>query len=152
MTRFESTFQLLIAVLVGVGFAVGGGYLWFSQTEDIDHYEPVDATVVSSEVGYPSGQGGGQTAQITYEYTVDGRTYESSNVFPGPGEAPADDPQGLVEDHPEGSTVTAYYDPANPSRAFLVQKRNVFFPVAMIGVGLLTLFVSGRAIVDRFTG
>ena len=150
VTMSNSTPRLLLALLLGVGAVVGGGYLWVSQNEEIDTYEPVDATVVHSELG--SSDDGSYHAAITYEYTVDGRTYESSNIFPGPGDSTGTDPQGLVDDHPEGASVTAYYDPANPSTAFLIQERNVIIPVMMVGMGGLTVFVAGKELVERFAG
>jgi hypothetical protein len=150
VTMSNSTPRLLLALLLGVGAVVGGGYLWVSQSEEIDTYKPVDATVVSSELG--SSDNGASHAAITYEYTVDGQTHESSNIFPGPGDSTGTDPQGLVNDHPEGASVTAYYDPANPSTAFLIQKRNVLFPVMLVGVGGLTVFVVGKDLVERFAG
>jgi hypothetical protein len=150
VTMSNSTPKLLLAILLGVGAVVGGGYLWVSQNGGIDTYEPVDATVVHSELG--SSDDGSYHAAITYEYTVDGQTYESSNVFPGPGSRSGNDPQGLVDDHPEGASVTAYYDPANPSAAFLVKERSVLFPVMLVGVGGLTVFVAGKELVERFAG
>lgn len=150
VTMSNSTPRLLLALLLGVGAVVGGGYLWVSQGEEIDTYEPVDATVVHSELG--SSDDGASYAAITYEYTADGRTYESSNIFPGPGDSTGTDPQGLVDDHPEGASVTAYYDPANPSTAFLTQERNVIIPVMLVGMGGLTIFVVGKELIERFAG
>lgn len=136
----------LLLVLIGLAMAGGGGYKWLEQGERIDSYESTEATVLSSEIAEhlsSSGEGTSRTysPEITYEYTVDGRTYEGSNVLPGSGETRKGEnwARGIVENHPEGETVTAYYDPQNPSNAFLVENRErMYLFVAGVG-GLLAL-------------
>lgn len=146
----NSTTRLFLGLLVAVAFVVGGGYLWAAQSGPIDDYEPVEATVISSEV--VSGTEGDSKPAITYEYTVGGRTYTSSNVLPGPGESSAGDAHQIVDNHPEGKQVTAYYNPENPSESFLVKKQDLFIPAMMIVLGGLVALVFGWTLVDRFRG
>lgn len=148
--RQNSTTQLFVGFLIALAFVVGGGYLWVAQSGPIDNYEPVEATVISSEV--VSGTEGDSKPAITYEYTVDGRTYTSSNVLPGPGESSAGDARTIVDNHPEGEQVTAYYNPKDPSESFLVKKRDLFIPGVMILIGGLVALAFGWSFVDRFRG
>lgn len=51
----------------------------------------------------------------------------------------------MVADHPEGATVTAYYDPANPSAAFLVKDTSPWPPV-LAGIGVLIAVLGIREV------
>lgn len=147
----------LVVVVVSVGvlvlglpFAALGGYMWMEQTERIDSYETTEATVVSSTVGVsPGGDDTTYYPDVTYEYTVGGQTYESTNVLPGAGRTSrsGDWARTVVEDHPEGETVTVHYDPADPSNAFLVPRRQTLWLVVAGFGGVLVLggFAGGTA-------
>ena len=145
----NSVFGMVIFIVAGAAAAGFGGYMWVEQGEQINSYESTEATVISSQVDVerqtnPDSGGTDRTyhPDVTYEYTVDGETYESSNVMPGPGRSASgkNRAQNIVDDHPEGETVTAYYDPENPSNAFLVKNRQLkFIGVAAFG-GLFSLF------------
>ena len=132
----SSLLGVVVIIVAGAAAAGFGGYMWMEQGERIDSYESTEATVLSSEVDVevrndPDSSGRERTyyPEVTYEYTVDGQTYESSNVMPGPGRSSTGEnrAESLVEDHPEGETVTAYYDPENPSNAFLVKNQQLLF-------------------------
>jgi hypothetical protein len=144
----NSVFGILVIIVAGAAAAGFGGYMWMEQGERIDSYEEVDATVLSSAVDVErrndpdDGTDRTYYADITYEYTVDGETYESSNVMPGPGRSSSGEnrAENIVADYPEGETVTAYYDPDDPSNAFLVKNRQLLF-LGMAGFGgLFSLF------------
>ena len=126
--------------LVGVALLGGGGYLWHDQNQAVETAETTDATVRSStvEVDRIGSDGPTYRPNVTYEYTVDGETYRSSNVFPGPGHLWRSDrgwAVDIVADYPEGETVTAYHDPENPSNAFLIADRTPLIPLVMLGIG-----------------
>jgi hypothetical protein len=55
-------------------------------------------------------------AKIRYEYEVDGTAYSSSRVAFGRS---SDSAYEFFESHPEGSSVTVYYDSAGPENAVL---------------------------------
>lgn len=126
--------------LVGVGLAGAGGYLWHDQNQAVDTSETTAATVLSSTVEVDRLDSDGPTYRpnVTYEYAVDGETYRSSNVFPGPGRLWRSDRSwaaDIVADYPEDETVTAHYDPDDPSRSFLVADRTPLIPLVMLGIG-----------------
>lgn len=101
-------------------------------------FEPVEATVQHSEVRTQTETGTGpQTTtyipKITYEYTVDGQTYESDSVYPVMGGSNnAEKQQSVVEDHPAGATVEAFYHPEDHSRSYLVENSST--PQAVVGI------------------
>lgn len=156
----NSVIGIVVIIVAGVAAAGFGGYMWMEQGERIDSYESTDATVLSSDVDVDvrndpdsSGQERSYSADITYEYTVDGQTYESSNVMPGPGRSATGQnrAQNLVEQYPEGETVTAYYDPDDPSKSFLVKNQQLLF-LGMAGFGVVFSLFGVAALGRRFLG
>jgi hypothetical protein len=131
---------VVTGLLVGVGLAGAGGYLWHDHNRAVETAEPTEATVTSSSVAVDrmGSDGPNYRPDVTYEYAVDGNTYRSSNVFPTPGRLWRSDrswARDVVADYPEGETVTAYYDPDDPSQAFLVDDRTPLIPLVMVGLG-----------------
>jgi hypothetical protein len=134
---------VLPTILFGAVFAGVGGFLYLESSEAADTYEPTNATVLSSHVEETTDDVEDTPTYrpaVTYEYTVDGETYRSSNVLPGPGLTSRSDrgwARGIVADHPEGATVTAYYDSEGPSNAFLVRDDQQFLPLVFAGTGVV---------------
>jgi hypothetical protein len=131
---------MAMGILVGLGMVAFGGQTLVAQQQAISTYEPVEATVLSSEVSvHRNAQGTMYSAAITYRYSVDGRTYESSDVRPGPGgwRKGEEWARRVVRTHPEGATATAYYDPDDPGESYLVEDRSLLWPSVIAGVGLL---------------
>jgi len=156
----NSVIGAIVIIVAGAAAAGFGGYMWMEQGERIDSYETTEATVLSSEVEVEmrsdpdsSGQERTYTPEITYEYTVDGETYESSNIMPGPGQSSMGESRAdsLVADHPEGETATAYYDPENPSNAFLVKNQQLLF-LGIAGFGGLFVLAGVGALGKRILG
>lgn len=145
-------------VLVGFSllFLAVGGYLVYEQERALRSYESTDATVIGTDVdrevdrdpdpGDPDSVT--YTPIVEYRYRVDGQTYTARNVYPGGTGSRSDRgwAQGVVDDYRQGETVTAYYDPDDPSEAYLVQQRDlakfafVVLPLGFLGVGLLLLW------------
>lgn len=147
----SSTLTLVAITLFCLAFAVGGVFLYHQQSKAINVSRPTDATVVSSESRSGTDD---YVVDITYRYTVDGHTYRSDNVFPGSGdpEKSAYKADRIVDDYPEGATVTAYYNPNKPANSFLIQKRDVLMPLAMTGLGGLVSLSFGAVLVKRVLG
>jgi uncharacterized protein DUF3592 len=87
-------------------------------------YVPIVATVVESGI-VSAGRTRGWQARVTYRYKVDGHAYLSSRIeFFRTATSPAlhggpsrDDATAVAARLAVGSTLQAYYDPANPSEA-----------------------------------
>jgi hypothetical protein len=142
----NSVFLIVMLLVSGVALTGFSGYVWFDQRQEVRTFEPTEATVISSDV---HGMGEDRELDVTYEYTVDGETYESSNVYPGAFDLNSN-AEAVVADHPEGATVTAYYDPANPSNAFLIKTRNTLILLLMTAFGLLLTVIGGGMVGARF--
>jgi len=140
----------VLFVLVGLLFASAGGYLLYSEYQASADANQVEATVLSSAVT-SNARGGSEVGsdffpRIEYRYTYDGRTYTSTNICPGAGSGctgstTRESAQRVVDRYPEGSTTTAYVDPADPSRAFLVAPGVTLWYLVPVGMGLLSLLV-----------
>jgi hypothetical protein len=159
MNEKHSLGGLVLVVVVGLAFAGIAGYLVTEQNAAIEASEPIDATVVSSEVVVEVDTDSDGTTRsyypaITYEYTVDGRTYRSDNVVPGPGRTTKGQgwARDVVADNPAGADVTAYYDPATPARAYLVEARTNLELYAFGGMGVLAVLAGLFGIARRLLG
>jgi len=114
-----------LLALVGIYIAFTGAQRILAQRRAVKSFEPVDATVESSDFQARGRQGPSQTykPEITYEYEYEGETYRSETVFPG-GNYDSRDEVGvrrLVDEHNVGDRVTAYVDPADPETSYLVE-------------------------------
>jgi hypothetical protein len=136
----------VLLVIFGVVFAGVGGYLYVEEQEAIENSDPVDAVVVNAAVveEVDRDTDGDVTRNyrpdVVYRYEVGGESYESDNVLPGPGTVSKGRSwaAGIVDDHPPEANVTAYVDRGDPTKAFLVKKRQTLFHAVFVGVGLLT--------------
>lgn len=68
MSTDDSAAATLAVVLVGaLAFGGIGGFLWYEQTHSVRTYEPVEATVVSSQVTVDAtGQDVNHYAEVSY--------------------------------------------------------------------------------------
>jgi hypothetical protein len=149
-------------VVFGLVFAGVGGYLYVEEQAAIESSDPVNATVVASEVVVETDRDSDGDVdrsyypEITYRYEVGDETYESANVVPGPGRVSKGRQwaQRVVNDHPAGASVTAYVDRTAPNRAFLVKERQTLFHAVFVGVGALTAIAgvvsAGRTLVHGY--
>lgn len=143
--------SIVLMLVVGLAMVGGGGYMWYEQNQRIDSYESTEGTVRSSDV-YDDPDGGNYI-DITYEYIVDGETYRSSNVQPGFGEVSVSRSRAeeFVENHSEDEPITVYYDPENPSNAYLIGEQSLVF-IGMAGFGAVITVAALYVLATRFTG
>jgi len=95
--------------------------------------------VSSSTLTPHTGKGVSYTADLVYEYTVNGRTFTGSKVGYGGWTGRASD---VVDAHPAGSAAVVFFDPANPSDAVLetgLSGRNLFATVLLAPFNVLTI-------------
>jgi len=132
-------------LLVLVPFTVLASAATVDHNSSVQHNQPTEATVVETSIDHRTNDGDSEyTPVVTYEYTVDGETYRSSNVYPGQfdrwhgSQATAAD---VVEDYPAGSTATVHYNPEDPSEAYL---HNPGWPSGWyVGLGLAVAVFAG---------
>lgn len=120
-------------------------------------YQPVTARVLGSEAQtklHMSGDRHGNVhtwsesrVGVLYEYSVSGVTHQSRRLFYG-DYVPSGfgNPQAWKETHPEGSSIEAYYDAADPAQAVLVrgltQEHWHGLLLRLLAVGLAGLMLS----------
>jgi hypothetical protein len=137
---------VLVVALVGVGTLQLLPLL--DRKATIANGETTTGTVTAAEHGR-------NTYSVTYEYTVDGETYESGHVFPGPYAPRGTGSNEVMDavplyDPPEQTTV--YYDARDPGTAWLVTRDEVvsrhvmyFFAAGAVAVLLVAyLYVEWR--------
>lgn len=107
----------------GVLLVLGGLYEYYTRKRSIEKSDRVSATVLSSEVSEHTGVYWRETYKpsVEFEYTYSGQKHTSDDLYPSVLDENTgyDWTKRIVENHPEGETVTAYVDPENPDRAFL---------------------------------
>lgn len=135
----------LAAVLVVALLA--GGLLQLLPLQErkatIQAAETTNGTIVSAEYGR-------NTYDITYNYSVDGQTYESTRVFPGPyapGGTAGQSAREALPIHQAGDTATVHYQPDDPDYAYLttregvVSRHVVYYLAAGAGALLLVAYL-----------
>jgi len=136
----SGTFQVLLAIILGLGAIGYGGYSYTSQTSALDSAVTVNATVVSTSVETVSQRRGTEyRPQATFSYRYNGEAYTTTNVYPGPLPrefGSPDEARAQLDGFEAGTTVTAYVPSDSPENAFLkVERSNK--PFLLVGLGVL---------------
>jgi len=102
----------------------------------------VPGRVLSKEVGRSIGRGRTHALRVKYAYSVAGKDYESARVHPL-GEVGYPDAQARIDALP--AAVPVHYDPADPSRSFLLPMPASTTWIAIV-FGAVVLAVSGLSL------
>lgn len=115
-----------VAVLVFLGLIAGAvGFMpAYEHNIAVQEGEPATATVLSTDVDVRTDDEGEESYSpvVTYEYVVDGRTYESDNTFPGRFSRWKDSrswAERVVGQYAPGDEVTIHSVPSDPANAYL---------------------------------
>lgn len=134
----SGTLQIALALLVGLGAMGYGAYSYTAQSSALDSAETVEATIVSTSIETVSQRRGTEySPQATFNYTYEGETYTSSNVYPGKLArefGSEEDARAQLEGYEPGDTVTAYVPSDDPGNAFLKHESSNK-PFLVIGLG-----------------
>lgn len=145
---------VVLLFVPGVFFGVVGFVPVYEHNAAGHESEPTTATVRSTDVAVKMDDGEEKyNPVVTYEYAVDGETYENDNTFPGrstlwrESESWARDVVGRYE---PGDEVTVHYDPEDPGSAYL---RNDGLPGSwFFGIGYaIAAFVAGIWLIRKGT-
>jgi hypothetical protein len=94
------------------------------HNSSVQHNEPTTGTILSTSIDERTNDDEREYRPvITYEYTVDGETRESENVYPGQftrWHGSRSTAEGLVSQYTTGAEVTVHYNPGDPGEAYLV--------------------------------
>jgi hypothetical protein len=85
------------------------------------HWPSVTGFVLNSKFEKNPGSGNdvSYVAEIKYSYEIVGKTYTNDDLG-YEREAADDDVRSLIQEHPDGSKITVYYDPSRPSRSIVI--------------------------------
>lgn len=121
--------------------------LWWAGPEVLtehavlDRYREVDAVVIDTRVERRMGGGASSyTPRVAFRYTVDGRIYEADRLTPRDVPGTLRWARKHVAKFQRGDRVIAYYDPRDPSRAFLERRgappltATFFLPVPVLAL------------------
>lgn len=120
----SGTLQIALALLVGLGALGYGAYSYSAQSAALESTETVDATIVSTSIERVDERRGPDdySPQATFNYTYEGETHTSSNMYPGGVShefGTKEDARAQLERYEPGATVTAYVPSDSPGNAFL---------------------------------
>jgi hypothetical protein len=144
----------MVVVLLG-GLVLGGYgvYAYTSQSAALDSTETVNATVTATSVDeIPSNNRRGDDdyrPQVSFNYTYEGDSYSSSNLYPSGVTQSAGSRGGaesMLEGYESGANVTAHVPTDSPGSAFLKSQRSTK-PLLMMGFGALLAVLSAASIV-----
>lgn len=112
-------------LLLSLGSVIWGWYQISEQHRLLSTAEQTNAVVISSSVESQANTGtrDGETFYtpvVQFTFTLNEENYESTMVSPGRDAGPHNWADEMVGEFPAGRKTTAYYDPADPSAAFLL--------------------------------
>ena len=118
----------------------------YKENRRLTMYRPVEATVLGTRVEEHSDSDGSTYEPVVeYRYYVNDRPYTATRVTPLEMSRSGRWAHRVIGKYHTGSTYTAYYDPADPSEAFLMRTRSVI-PWAFIMIPTIGLVILGVAL------
>ena len=145
-------FGLLFVGFASIFLAVGSGMAW-TQERRLRVAQKIPAVIETSTVESHRGSKGSTSYQpkVGFHYRVSGTDYHADSVYPLSGESSSDAAaaQAVVQQFQPGQEVTAWYDPYQPSSAFLIYHCSFFpyisllIPMIHIAVGLSIAMLLG---------
>jgi hypothetical protein len=113
---------VVILVFLGIFGAVGSGTV-YEHNRAIQEYEPTEATILETDIIVDdSDDDTSYEPVVRYEYTVDGETYTSDNVFPGRFTRSKGSRSGatsVTSQYSPGDRVTIQHNPDRPQQSYL---------------------------------
>jgi hypothetical protein len=131
--------QIVLALFAVTALAISGVQVYRIMT-----WQPAAATVMTSTVQAKRGAKGGVTyqPQVSYWYRINGQEYVANGVTPITISGGRSWAQSITARFTPGAAVTAYVDPRDPTRAYVVREFSPI-PLWMLAIvlamwGLLT--------------
>jgi hypothetical protein len=154
--RRVATAMLVFALVLSSVLCGAGVWLVWTQHRLLTKYLSATATVESTDVVFTRGERGLVVARpaVRYTYRVDGRAYSSDGVTPFSESRSGDWARVVVTRYRSGQVVTAYYDPANPTHAYLERSWSVLPWLFAAGpfFFLVVFGLAARGVLQRGSG
>lgn len=123
--------------------------LW--RQVDARRWTPLEAVVLKSMVkSHPGDDSTTYSVYIAYRYTLDGRAYEGDRYrFTGGSSSGYQAKAAVVQQHPAGSPLTVYVDPADPTESVVLRNAGAslylgLIPIVFAVFGFFFLFLLSR--------
>ena len=135
-------------------FLVIGGVLVVKEQRRLTTYQPVTATVLSTRVqDHSDSDGTTYEPVVVYRYRVNDREYTASRVTPLKESRSGGWAHRVTARYQVGNDYTAYYDPTNPTEAFLMRSRSIipwaFLIIPLIGMAFIVAGIRGSYSEER---
>lgn len=132
----------LVVSLLFVGYA---GYDYAEQSRAVQEAEPVEATVLETDIEKSSSRRGvNYDPRVKYEYRYGGTTHTGDDVFPGsiePTYNTESAARDVIDSYEKDEMTTAYIDPDNPENAFL-EDTTTNAPIELAGIaGFISVLI-----------
>lgn len=145
----------LFFIISGSGTLLVGIWMFYNAAISIN-WPHTNAKIIHSDLGLDGTAG--QSADIRYEFEVNGETYTGNRV--GYGDYVSSDSMhviNILKKYPKGKDVTVYYNPDNPKNNLLepgIKLQTWFLPVfgiIFLGIGILQLIFVPKLIRKFYT-
>lgn len=128
----------MLAVFGGV-FAGIGGRMLLREYRRLAEWTPVQATVIATHVeSHSDSDGTTYSPVVVYRYWVNDQQFTSRRALPVNESRSGRWAYRVIERFSAGGTYTAWYDPGNPSDAFIVRAHSIIAPVFTL-IGALVI-------------
>lgn len=131
-----------LAAFLSIFVAVGLG-IFSVEVYRVATWRPVAAQVVSSDVGTVKGsKGNSYKPVVVYNYRYQGHPYQAATVTPIDLSASQGWAQSIVNKYNPGDVTTAYVDPGNPYKVYLLRQVSLF-PLLFVLIPVCFGFIFG---------
>ena len=125
-----------------------GGIMLVKEHRRLTLYQPVTATVLSTRVEVHSDSDGSTYEPVVvYRYRVNEREYTASRVTPLEESRSGGWARRVASRYEVGNEYTAFYDPQDPSEAFLMRSRSIipwaFLVIPLMGMAFIVAGIFG---------
>jgi NADH:ubiquinone oxidoreductase subunit 3 (subunit A) len=139
---------LFCLVFIGIGVSMLIKLIAnFRKANQSKQWSTTNGEIISSELDAQTStdEEGNQSttyiAQVFFRYQVGGLEYESGRINFNYGMRTSNirKQQSIVEQYPQGSTVTVFYDPDNPEESVLERRVNGAFTTIIVSAVFITI-------------
>jgi Protein of unknown function (DUF3592) len=106
---------LTMLTVTGIAAAIWGWYI-IARAKKTGQWPSTEGEIVKSQRGLPRND---LLPEIVFHYTVEGRAYTQTQVFPSDLTPDEEFSNNFLEKYPAGARVSVYYDPYDPEQATL---------------------------------
>ncbi len=140
-------YLIVVMLLVAAVFVAAGVHLASEEQRSLRQFSLVTVTVEGVRVESRLGDNGEtmRRASVTYSYQVEGISYRSDRVTPLDEWRQGGWASEIAQRFTPGRQYEGYYDPRDPSQAYLLRRRNAV-PLVLIAIplfGVLALSSAG---------